>query len=115
MADFGRLSQYESKFVAKGDCEPTKVDSRLWLHIIFYKRKGGCRMKKNLFGIISAGIMLHHVDRSRSSRHIFANVAYAAGNYAFSTKPTGKGYQLSGTYGMEKVGKWTAARFFRVD
>ena len=23
-----------------------KVDSRLWLRIIFYKRKGGCRMKR---------------------------------------------------------------------
>ena len=42
-------------------------------------------------------------DSNYIRRYRIANAAYAAGDHAFSTKPTRRGYQLSGTYGMEKL------------
>ena len=76
------------------------VDSAEWLGYILYGLKfiwQGDREheKTSGFAVCTRAVRLY-ADWRRSRRCRIANAAYAAGNYAFSTKPTRRGYQLSG-------------------
>ena len=54
------------------------------------------------FAVCTRAVRLY-ADWRRSRRYRIANAAYAAGDHAFSTKPTRRGYQLSGISDMENL------------
>ena len=58
--------------------------------------------KTNGFAVCTRAVRLY-ADWRRSRRCRIANIAYAAGDHAFSTKPTRRGYQLSGIPDMDNL------------
>ena len=68
------------------------------------------REKTKGFAVCTRAVRLY-ADWRRSRRCRIANAAYAVGHYAFSTKPTRRGYQLFGISDMENLANWQLRGF----
>ena len=95
------IDKYEGKVLAVGNAANEMI-GRTPENIVAVRPMKENMEKTSGFAVCTRAVRLY-ADAPEPQMPASQNTAYAAGDHAFSTKPTRRGYQLSGISDMENL------------